>query len=343
MRAAVFSRLRKASGGVALLCLGLALSVPLPALVSLAPVSAQAAQPFDAWLEDLRAEAAGRGVSQEILDAALKDAAPIPRVIELDRNQPEFRLKFDQYLRNVINDRRINKGRRLMEQHGALLDEVAAQYGVQKRFIVALWGIETDFGGNTGGFPVIQALATLAHEGRRAEFFRRELLLALDILEQRHIRPEEMKGSWAGAMGQSQFMPSSFHAYAVDHDGDGDKDIWGSLPDLFGSIATYLSQSGWSNSLTWGREVVLPADFDREQLDEVTRTLPEWQALGVRVPGGGDLPSPVLAARIVPVTEKSGRARYFIAYANFDVLLKWNRSTYFAIAVGTLANALDGR
>jgi membrane-bound lytic murein transglycosylase B len=302
-----------------------------------------ASEPFDAWLEGVRVEAAERGVSQQVIDEALGDIAPIERVIQLDRNQPEFRMKFDEYLRNVINQRRIDTGRRMMEEHADLLAEVSVKYGVQPRFIVALWGIETDFGRNTGGFSVIASLATLAHEGRRAEFFRRELLLALDILQQGHIKPKDMIGSWAGAMGQNQFMPSSFHAYAIDHDGDGDKDIWGSLPDVFGSIANYLGQSGWRDDQTWGREVVLPKGFDEALISDVEKLLPEWQALGVRNPGGSDLPTREIAARIVPVTERSGRARYFIAYKDFDVLMKWNRSTYFVIAVGTLADALGAR
>ena len=301
---------------------------------------AEASEPFDVWLEGVRVEAAGRGVSQKVIDTALGDIAPIEKVISLDRNQPEFRMKFDEYLRNVINQRRIDTGRQMMAEHADLLRAVSEKYGVQPRFIVALWGIETDFGRNTGGFSVIASLATLAHDGRRAAFFRRELLLALDILQQGHIAPKDMIGSWAGAMGQNQFMPSSFQAYAVDHDGDGDKDIWGSLPDVFGSIANYLAQSGWRDDQTWGRAVVLPQGFDAALVGDVEKSLPQWQELGVRNPDGTNLPTPNIAARIVMVTERSGQARYFIAYKDFDVLMKWNRSTYFVIAVGTLADAL---
>ena len=169
-------------------------------------------------------------------------------------------------------------------------------------------------------------------------------MLALEILEQGHIAPKDMQGSWAGAMGQSQFMPSSFHRFAVDHDGDGDKDIWGSLPDVFGSIATYLSGSGWRDDLTWGREVSIPVGFDRTQIaDETRRSLPEWQELGVRRAGGGDLPTRAVPGRIVEVTQRDGSSRHFMAYENFETILKWNRSTYFAIAVGTLADALGAR
>lgn len=313
-------------------------------LAGLVAPAAANEQPFGAWLDGVRQEAKGRGVSDSVLNEALTGVKPIPRIIELDRNQPEFKLKADEYLARVVTPGRIKYGRTLLKRHAGILDEVSKQYGVQKRFIVALWGIETDFGRITGGFPVVDALATLAYDGRRSAFFRKELLLALEILEQGHIKPKEMQGSWAGAMGQSQFMPSSFHRFAVDHDRDGDKDIWGSLPDVFGSIATYLSGSGWRDDLTWGRAVSIPKGFDRSAIEGETRkTLPEWQALGVRREDGGDLPTRPVEARIVEVTHRDGSSRYFAAYENFETILKWNRSTYFAIAVGTLADALGAR
>lgn len=323
----------------ALGCLGLALLV-----AGLAGPARANEQPFAVWLEGVRQEARERGVSEGILDQALAGVKPIPRIIELDRSQPEFKLKVDEYLSRVVTQGRIRYGRELLQRHAAILDEVAVQYGVQKRFIVALWGIETDFGRITGGFPVVDALATLAYDGRRSAFFRKELMLALEILEQGHIRPNDMKGSWAGAMGQSQFMPSSFHNFAIDHDRDGDKDIWGSLPDVFGSIANYLSGSGWRDDLTWGREVSIPAGFDRALIESETRkSLPEWQAMGVRRAGGGALPERPVEGRIVEVTQRDGSSRFFLAYENFETILKWNRSTYFAIAVGTLADALGAR
>lgn len=334
---------RRTAGGRRIAAVLCAVTV-LAGLGFAGPAAANQAQSFEQWLVDVRAEAKGRGVSDRILDAAFAGVAPIPRIIELDRNQPEFRLKFDEYLARVVTDGRIATARRLLDQHARLLDEVSAKYRVQKRFIVALWGIESDFGRITGGFPVVAALATLAYDGRRATFFRKELMLALEILEQGHIKPAEMKGSWAGAMGQSQFMPSSFHRFAIDHDGDGHKDIWGTLPDVFASIARYLSQSGWRDDITWGREVAVPKGFDRGLIGlETKKPLSQWQALGVRREDGGDLPGRDLQAAIVEVTERSGRSRYFAAYADFDVILKWNRSTYFAVAVGTLADALDAR
>ena len=174
----------------------------------------------------------------------------------------------------MVSDRRARKGRELLDRHAALLAQVSETYGVQARFIVALWGIETDFGRITGGFPVIASLATLAHDGRRSAFFRKELMLALEIIDQGHIDVEGMIGSWAGAMGQNQFMPSSYHAYAVDHDGDGEKNIWGSLPDVFASTANYLARSGWSDDATWGRQVRLPAGFSGDLVGR--KTVKDW-------------------------------------------------------------------
>ncbi len=309
---------------------------PLPAV----SMVAQSGGPFDAWLADLKDEARGRGISENIIKATLDGIQPIARIIELDRRQPEGRLTFTQYLERVVTNARVKRGRELLEKHGALLDQVAAKYGVQKRFIVSLWGIETSYGRVTGGFPVITALATLAHDGRRSAFFRKELLLALEILEQGHISPQSMKGSWAGAMGQSQFMPSSFHAYALDGDGDGDKDIWTSLPDVFSSIANYLARSGWRGDETWGRPVALPSSFDRALSGtKQKKSMRDWEALGVRKLGGGALPTRNLESSVI-VPQKSALSPAYLAYNNYRVILKWNRSTYFALAVGTLADRL---
>ena len=302
--------------------------------------AAEASEPFAAWLDGVRSEARERGIRAGTLDAALVGLEPLPRVIELDRNQPEFTLTFREYLDRVVNDRRARKGRELLERHAPLLERVSDTYGVPSRLIVALWGIETDFGRITGGFPVIAALATLAHDGRRSVFFRKELMLALEIIDQGHIAADDMIGSWAGAMGQNQFMPSSFHAYAVDHDGDGEKNIWGSLPDVFASTANYLARAGWSDDTTWGRPVRLPAGFPGDHIGRsVVKGLADWQRLGVRKPDGTDLPGRNLPASVI--TPQSGsRDPAYVVYGNFEVILKWNRSEYFAIAVGTLADRL---
>ncbi len=321
--------------GGAILALGLGLLAAMPA------ATAQT-QNFAAWTAGVRDEAIGRGVSPATFDTAFAGVAPIPRVIELDRSQPEGTLTFQTYVERIVSQARIDQGRRLLAEHRSLLEEVGNTFGVQPRFIVALWGIETNFGGFTGGFPVIDALATLAYDGRRSEFFRAELLHALDILEQGHIAAADMKGSWAGAMGQSQFMPSSFVNYAIDHDGDGAKDIWTTLPDVFASAANFLASQGWRDDITWGREVRLPAGFDPALADlDVVKTLPEWQALGVRRADGTDLPSRPLNASIV--FPDDSRARAFVVYDNYRTTLRWNRSLYFATSVGILSDRIARR
>jgi membrane-bound lytic murein transglycosylase B len=298
-------------------------------------------QSFDAWLNDLRQEAQAKGISARTLDSALTGVQPIDRVLELDRKQPEFTLTFRDYLARVVNDARVEKGKRLLDENRALLDKVGKQFGVQPRFIVALWGIESDFGRLTGGFPVIAALATLAYDGRRSAFFRTELLNALRIIDQGHIAAGNMTGSWAGAMGQSQFMPSSFLNFAVDYDGDGRRDIWTTLPDVFGSIANYLSKSGWNEEQTWGRPVSLPPGFPNDQATlQVKKSLAEWNAQGVRKIDGSPLPARDLQASVIKPGDGEDA---FLAYDNFRVIMKWNRSQFFATAVGTLADRLaDG-
>ncbi|MGQ0675968.1 MAG: lytic murein transglycosylase [Rhodospirillales bacterium] len=315
--------------------LGLALAAALPA----GHARAQP-QDFQAWLKDLKAEALAAGLKRSTLDEALDGIQPIARVIELDRKQPEFVLTFREYMLRVVNDARVEKGRRLLEEHKALLEGVGRKFGVQPRFIVALWGIETDFGRLTGGFPVIAALATLAFEGRRAQFFRKELLNALRIVDQGHIRGGDMIGSWAGAMGQSQFMPSSFLSFAVDYDGDGRRDIWTTLPDVFASIANYLGKSGWNADQNWGLAVRLPEGFDAALASlEVKKPLAEWTKLGVRRADGQALPDRPVEASIV----KPGNGEdAFAVYDNYRVVMKWNRSLYFATAVGTLADRIGG-
>jgi membrane-bound lytic murein transglycosylase B len=287
----------------------------------------------------LRAEALGLGIGASTLDSALAGIRPIPRVVELDLRQPEFTLTFQEYMNRVVPDGRVRQGKQKLNENRALLEEVGRKYGVQPRFIVAFWGIETDFGRITGGFPVVPALATLAHDGRRSSYFRSELLNALKILDGGHITVDKMVGSWAGAMGQCQFMPSSFLNFAVDHDGDGRKDIWNDKGDVFASAANYLARSGWKNDQTWGRQVRLPANFDRALAGVKTRKpLAEWRAAGVRRADGTELPSRDLMASIV-FPEENGDAA-FIVYDNFHTIMKWNRSTFFAIAVGSLAERI---
>jgi membrane-bound lytic murein transglycosylase B len=297
---------------------------------------------FAAWLQEFRAEAAASGIRAPTLDTALAGLRPLPRVIELDRKQPEETLTYAQYVERVLPASRVQKGLRLMHEHRVLLQEVSATYGVPPAVLVALWGMETDFGRITGNFPVLAALATLAYDGRRSALFRRELLQALKIIEAGHVRPEAMIGSWAGAMGQNQFMPSSFLQYGVDHNRDGRCDIWSTLADVFASTANYLARSGWQGREAWGYRVVLPATFTPSANGgQMSKPRATWQGLGVRRADGGVLPDGPEPASLVLPGGVAGPA--FLVYQNYHVFLKWNRSTYFALTVGQLADQLGGK
>lgn len=297
---------------------------------------------FQKWLSEFRAEALADGIRPATLDVAFANVEPIERVIELDRHQPEGTITFEQYLDRVISDARVEQGRRMLKENRAILEQVAKEFGVQPRFIVALWGIETSYGNFTGGFPVVGALATLAYDGRRSKYFRGELLNALHVLQDGHVPLQDMVGSWAGAMGQTQFMPSSFLDYATDFDGDGAKNIWTSRPDVFASAANYLRNVGWRDDITWGRRVRLPPGFDPELADlDVVKQLSEWQGLGVRRADGSALPTRDLNASIVLPGGTGGPA--YVVYDNYRSILRWNRSFYFATAVGHLSDRIDGR
>ena len=296
-------------------------------------------QSFNNWLVQMRAKAAAAGISQATINANLYNITPSETAIRLDKKQPENKKTFAQYKTAVVNENRVKKGRRLIQQHYTALQDVENKYGVPKQFIVALWGIETNFGGNTGGFSVVTALATMAWEGRRETFFTRELINALKIIDAGHIKGANMKGSWAGAMGQNQFMPSSFNAYAVDGNGDGRRDIWGTKKDVFASTANYLKKEGWKTGERWGRRVTLPAGFNPELNDrKLKKPLSYWASLGVRKHGGAPLPQDNILASIVAPDGVKGEA--YIVYNNYQTIMHWNRSTYFATSVGLLADRL---
>lgn len=292
---------------------------------------------FPDWLRNFKSEAAREGVSQQTIDAALNGISPIQRVIDLDRKQPESKIGFAKYKSNVITQGRIDEGRSLLRQHWNDLKRIESQYGVPPQYVVALWGMETSYGKNTGGFDVVDALATLAWEGRRAEFFKKELLDALKIIDQGHTSADNMRGSWAGAMGQCQFMPSSFRNFAVDYNGDGRKDIWGTRADVFASAANYLSKSGWKHDERWGRKVSAPAGLPKGL--ETRKSISEWARLGVKQVDGSPLPKSdtMMASLVVP---EGGNGEAYLAYDNYRVIMKWNRSIYFATSVGLLADLI---
>ena len=259
-----------------------------------------------AWLRGVRAEALKAGVDAGTLDAALGSVEEIPRVMELAHNQPEFKMTWDQYLGIVVSDERVTKGRALLKENRALVDRFAVPTGIPSSTVVALWGIESNFGTRLGDFEVVPALATLSYNNFRAQFFRGQLIAALQIVSQGHIGLHQMKGSWAGAMGQCQFIPTSFLAYAADGDGDGRKDIWTNKADVFASIVNYLNRVGWRPGLSWGEEVT-----------------------GAGGQGGG---------RIVRPAGANGPA--FRTTENFKVILRWNQSDFFGLAVGLLSDRI---
>ncbi len=315
----------------------------LAALLSLAPVFAKAEAGFADWLIGFRAEAARQGISSRTLDLALAGVAPVPRVLELDRRQPEKTISFAAYRQNLISDARVKAARARLIQYHAPLMAVVAETGVPAAYIMALWAVESDFGRGQGNFAIIPALATLAYDGRRQSFFAGELLAALHILDRGEATLAQLRGSWAGAMGQSQFMPSSFLKYAKDGDGDGRRDIWGNPRDVFASIANYLTTVGWRGDLRWGREVRVPANLPAETVGLKTRKpLTDWAALGLARLDGLPLRGPDgVEASLIQPDGPTGPS--YLVYDNFRTLMDWNRSTYFATAIGLLADRIgDG-
>ena len=309
----------------------------LIAILLAVPTAASAVTSFENFIHDLRSEARKQGISLRTLDSALTDLTPNPQIIALYNRQPEKKQGLSTYMDKRVSSGRVHRGQVLIEDHRVLLNQVAEKFGVQPRFIVALWGSESSFGQHMGDFSVIRSLATLAHGSKRRDYFRRELLVALRIIDQGDIQADQMLGSWAGAMGQCQFMPWSYDRRAVDFDGDGRRNIWSSRADVFASIANYLASQGWRDDQTWGREVLLPANLERKFKNQI-KDLQEWQDLGIRRLNGSALPTRHIDAKLIRPANAHGRS--FLVYGNFDVLLKWNRSNHFAIAVGTLADRL---
>ena len=319
-------------------------SAPAPSASTATAPAVPAQQPnanFADWLQGVRQEAAAKGVSQQTLDQALGGLEPDQKVLDLDRSQPEFTITFAQYRARTVTKQRVDQGRNLLDEYRPLLDKIAVTYGVQPPFIVALWGVESDFGRFTGGYSVIKSLATLAYGSSRQQMFRDELIDALIILQDKNITPDAMTGSWAGAMGQSQFMPSSYLKYAVDYTGDGRRDIWTDQADVFASIANYLASNGWRRDQTWGRPVRLPPGMAESLIGwKNDRPMREWQALGLRNPDGSDLPATDEPVALVAPDGPTGPG--WLTYGNYKVIMKWNRSTYFATSVGLLADGISG-
>ncbi|WP_415720902.1 lytic murein transglycosylase [Photobacterium ganghwense] len=296
---------------------------------------------FDAYVNVLKTEAREKGISEQTIQSAFDGITFIERAVKADKNQPERKLTLDEYLPRAVPEWKKKQANQLYQEHKVVLDRIGQQYGVQPRFVVALWGVESNFGRLTGNYNVVEALTTLAYEGRREAFFRNQVMAALEIIDAGHITAKEMKGSWAGAMGQPQFMPTSFLAYARDGNNDGKADIWQTKDDVFASAANYLHEAGWNDEYTWGRQVSIPDNIDATLLGvqpEKGRSLSEWQKLGVRRMNGQNLPDTAIDAWLIQPDDNHGRA--YLVYGNYQSLLKWNRSHYFALAVSYLADSI---
>jgi membrane-bound lytic murein transglycosylase B len=320
------------------------------AVVAQDPAATPAAVPFPDWLAQLRKDALARGITEQTVESALTGIELQPVVVERDRTQAERTQTIDQYLKRRVDRKTVTTGREMMKRRAALLGKIAAQYGVPANIIVSVWGLESNFGRFTGVRPTIASLATLAYDNRRAAMFREELFNALLILDRGDIEVEKMKGSWAGAMGQPQFMPSSYLKYAEDYDHDGKRDIWGSEADVFASVANYLKRNGWVPGARWGRAVSIPAGAAEkiaaeaplratgcEAVRQMTQALPlpRWSALGVRTAQKQALPASDMTASLV----RAG-TRDFLVYDNYLVLLQYNCAHAYALAVGLLADSL---
>jgi membrane-bound lytic murein transglycosylase B len=315
---------------------------PLAAASPLFPSRAWAAtghvDGFAGFVAEVKSQARRAGIRQSTLERAFAGVGVNAKVIELDRHQPEFTLTWRQYRGRIVSDARIARGRDLYAQNRILLTAISQQYGVPTGVIMGIWGLESNYGQSSGGFNVVEALATLSWEGRRAGFFRGELMDALKILDHGDIAPERMIGSYAGAMGQPQFMPDSYLKYAVDYIGDGRRDIWGRVSDVFASVANYLARSGWNAALPWGTAASLPAGFDASLAGrDKRRTIAEWARLNVR-PVGHALPDSAPAAVILP--GGAGDDAFLVCQPNFRAMRRYNPSDFYCLSVGLIGDGV---
>jgi membrane-bound lytic murein transglycosylase B len=306
-----------------------------------APLMTQAQIPWAQWVSELRQEALGKGINPQLFDQVFSTIpAPDRKTLNLEQNQPEHRLTFTKYRATRGDAYRIKLGQKKYQTYQALLESIGHEYHVDPCFITALWGIESSYGHYLGDFPVIKSLATLAYNPRRSEFFRKELFYALQILNEGHVSVDNFKGEWAGASGQPQFLPSSWYRYAVDYNGDDKKDIWKNYPDAFASIANYLKENGWQEGEPWAVEVVVPERFDSNLLSkDIKKTVAEWRILGVQSANSNPLPHSDLTASII----NPYGGPYLMTFNNFDVIKRYNNSTFYAGTVGYIADGICRR
>lgn len=295
---------------------------------------------FAQCLEQKKSDAILAGVSEFRAEKEFSRMKFIPRVIELDRSQPEFVSTFPNYFSKRVNQWRIDKGKEKYAQHKDFLNELTKKYGIPGHYLVSIWGLETNYGGYTGKMSTLDSLATLACDQRRSKFFTGELFLALKLMDSQDLKRESMLGSWAGAMGHTQFMPTTYTEYAIDGDGDGKIDLWASEKDALASAANFLWRLGWKPGMRWGREVNLPEGFDYTLANSQDKTISEWKALGIIRGDGQNLPDSDISARLRVPSGHQGPA--FLSYDNFKIIMRWNNSEFYAIAVGQLANRIAG-
>jgi len=296
---------------------------------------------FAQCISELQHRARSEELSARVVDEVLVNLKQQQRVLELDRSQPEFTQTFANYFHHRVTPERIERGQQLLNLYDTFLTGLTGNYGVPGRYLVAFWGLETNFGGYLGKMPTLDCLATLACDERRSEFFTDELMQALALLERESLSPAEMRGSWAGAMGHTQFMPSAYTLYATDGDGDGRVNLWRSERDALASGANYLENLGWQKGERWGREVLLPKNFPYAETGlSNSQPVAYWKDLGVSFANGATIPNIDMAASVLVPAGHSGPA--FLVYPNFHVILQWNRSEYYALAVGLMADRLIG-
>ena len=308
------------------------------AFLALVPLVA-VAQDFDACVKDLRAEASANGISNQTLDANFTGLQLDPSVLEAMDNQPEFETPVWEYLARLVDDKRVAEGKAMLEQWRRALTVAQRRYGVDRNFLVAVWGVETDYGRIMGRRSLVRSLATLSCAGARQRYFRTELMATLQIIQSGDVRADAMRGSWAGAFGHSQFMPSTFKRAAVDLDGDGRRDIVGSIPDALGSIGNYLKEAGWVSGQPWGYEVALPKGYNGPSGRHNKMDLREWRQLGIRRIGNRPLTGPDRAALLLPA---GTRGPAFLVFANFNAIHAYNNSESYALAIAHLADRLHG-
>ncbi|MCQ2993685.1 MULTISPECIES: lytic murein transglycosylase [Pseudomonas] len=319
------------------------LASPAPAIAVDANLDILPTMSFADWQAGFRAQALKAGIRADIFDRAFTGVTPDMKVVKADRSQPEFTRPVWEYLDGAISDARVRKGQALLNQYAGVLQTIEQRYGVDRNALVAVWGMESNFGQFQGSQSVIRSLATLAYEGRRRSFAQDQLLAALQILQQGDIAPEQMIGSWGGAMGQTQFIPTTYNTHAVDFDGDGRRDIWNSAPDALASTAHYLQSSGWQTGQPWGYEVKLASGFDYALADASTRkSLAEWQQLGLTLPSGSALPATALQQQAALLLPAGYKGPAFLVMDNFRAILRYNNSSSYALAIGLLSGRFQG-